>query len=256
MALTSVDVNYMIYLYLLESGACLFAVVLVLARTAACDEERLAGYAHSAFIFGNETKAKDTPISPGEFCPSALVDLLQKGILYKELQTRIAANGNPVRDITSSELIRAKHPLDPLKSAVVSPVQAPRRRLTDHCGHIGAQAWHPSAVVLATGAADASARIYHMTNNIFDRQSCDILQHAVPGNIGMSEVAAVAWSPDGEKLATATFDGHMRLWSRNGMNSPRLPIWCCFRRSCSVALVAEHPSPQATNRRFITALCR
>eukprot|EP00892_Ulva_mutabilis_P000400 jgi/Ulvmu1/10360/UM061_0043.1 len=193
MALTSTDVNYMIYLYLLESG-----------------------YAHSAFIFGNETKAKDAPTSPGEFCPSALVDLIQKGILYKELQTRIAANGNPVRDITSSELIRAKHPLDPLKSAVVSPIQAPRRRWTDHTGHIGTQAWHPSEAILATGSADGSSRIYHMSSNVFDQQSCDILQHAVPGNIASSEVAAVAWAPDGDKIATATFDGHMRLWSRNG----------------------------------------
>lgn len=129
-----------------------------------------------------------------------------------------------MRDISSSELIRAKHPSDPLNSAVESPLYAPSRRLTDHSGHISALAWHPSEVVLATGAADASARIYHMTKNVFDQQTCDVLQHAVPGNIGMSEVAAVAWSPDGEKLATATFDGHMRLWSRNGAqcNAPVL----------------------------------
>lgn len=144
------------------------------------------------------------------------MDLLQKGVLYKELQTRIAANGNPVREITSSELIRAKHPLDPLKSAVPSPIQAPGRRLSDHTGHIGTQAWHPKEVTLATGAADACTRIYHIGSNVFDQQTCDLLQHAVPGNVGMSEVAAVSWSPDGQKLATATFDGHMRLWSRNG----------------------------------------
>lgn len=231
MALTSVDVNYMIYLYLLESGACTLKIWSA-SVPPHLHSQVLAGYAHSAFIFGTESKAKDVATSPGEFCPSALVDLLQKGVLYKELETRLAAKGSPVREITSSELIRAKHPLDPLKSAVPSPIQAPRRRLTDHTGHISTQAWHPTEVALATGSADASTRIYHTGTNIFDQQTCDLLQHAIPGNVGMSEVAAVSWSPDGQKLATATFDGHMRLWSRSGMHCYAQQAARCCHRSC------------------------
>lgn len=218
MALNSVDVNYLIYLYLLESGALTCNGMRTVTQVSELSSGILIGYAHSAFIFGNESKAKDMSTSPGEFGKSALVGLLQRGVLYRELEARVAAKGSPVREMTSSELIRAKCQDDLLRlaTAVPSPVQVTARRLTDHTGHISTQAWHPSRVTLATGSADASSLVYSVGKTVFDPQTCDLLQHAIPGNAGMSEVAEVCWSPDGEKIATATFDGHVRLWSRTG----------------------------------------
>lgn len=181
-----------------------------------------AGYSHSAFIFGNESLAKDAQVAPGDFCPSTLVDIVQKGIQYKELQTRLAANGSALRAYTAAELLRCKDPSDLIKAATLlasnpscSPPSA-RQRFSDHKGHVYSLTWHPSQMVLASGAADAAGRIYHVGSSPKAQKTCDLLPHNVPGNTLNAEVTGISWSPQGDRLASVTLDGHMRIWGKNG----------------------------------------
>jgi len=71
MALTSDELNYLVYKYLLESG-----------------------FTHSAFAFGNESYVNQRTIAPERAIPpGALISFVQKGLQYLELE----ANLNEVR---------------------------------------------------------------------------------------------------------------------------------------------------------------
>jgi transducin (beta)-like 1 len=76
MAITSDEVNYLIYRYLLESG-----------------------FSHSAFTFGIESHIHDSSIDSSQVPPGALVTVIQKGVQYVEAETSIAE----VREVHISE---------------------------------------------------------------------------------------------------------------------------------------------------------
>jgi WD40 repeat protein len=179
-----------------------------------------AGYTHTAFVFGNESLAKDTQVVPGEFAPSSLVDVVQKGIRFKELQARAAANGTKLRSFSSAELLRARNPDDLVKKSGPNRELSPTsgQRLAGHTAHVLSLAWHPTESCLASASADFTVRIHHLSQNVQPGASClcDVLRHHVPSSNGRCDVASVAWSPDGSQLASATLDGMLRIWNRNG----------------------------------------
>ena len=77
MSLTSDEVNFMVYKYLLESG-----------------------FSHSAFTFANESFVNRTRIAPGnedqDIPAGALVAFVQKGLQYLELEANLneSSGGN------------------------------------------------------------------------------------------------------------------------------------------------------------------
>ncbi len=54
---------------------------------------KIAGFTHSAFVFGYESFAHKSPINVNEVPPGALISFVQKGLQYLELE----ANLNNVR---------------------------------------------------------------------------------------------------------------------------------------------------------------
>lgn len=67
MALTSDELNYLVYKYLLESG-----------------------FTHSAFAFGNESYVDRKSIAPSRAIPpGALISFVQKGLQYLELEANL-----------------------------------------------------------------------------------------------------------------------------------------------------------------------
>jgi transducin (beta)-like 1 len=64
--LTSEEVNYMVYRYLLESG-----------------------FQHTAFLFGHESTVKNTKINPNDVPSGALISFIQKGIQYLQIESKI-----------------------------------------------------------------------------------------------------------------------------------------------------------------------
>jgi hypothetical protein len=102
-ALSSEEVNYLVYRYLLENGecrvrACAAAAVAVAAGTSnksdACQPVVLvtvaaAGFVHSAFAFGHESLVAKSNIQSSEVPPAALISFIQKGLQYTEIESHL-----------------------------------------------------------------------------------------------------------------------------------------------------------------------
>ncbi|KAH6599203.1 hypothetical protein BASA50_003231 [Batrachochytrium salamandrivorans] len=82
MSITSDEVNYLVYRYLLESG-----------------------FSHSTFSFQHETAIHRAEIKGSSVRPGALISLLQKGLQYLEVETHIQENGNEKRCIAPFTLL-------------------------------------------------------------------------------------------------------------------------------------------------------
>ncbi len=107
--------------------------------------------------------------------------------------------------------------------------------LTGHAAEVFGVAWNPRQDVLATGAADASARVWRVREGHGADVPCSILRHTNSGGGGAagagagagagadsrpkkdkSDVAALEWSPDGTRLATGCSDNRGRVWAADG----------------------------------------
>ena len=108
MALTSDDVNFLVYRYLQESGILHRPrpILLYLPSTSVKDQHTStlvqarptciincptcgAGFSHSSFVFGYEAFVHRTNIGANQVPPGALVSFLQRGIQYVEMQSNL-----------------------------------------------------------------------------------------------------------------------------------------------------------------------
>ena len=208
-----------------------------------------AGYAHSAFTFCKEGLLKDVLASRRDFAPGSLIEIVQKGIQYKELQAQNAASASDgtaseYRVYTAQQLLHAADPAA-LASSVASDATAaagpPEATasggttadqcslipLLGHSADVLAVAWQPRARQIATASADATARVWRWPEGrdaqaaaCFDASAyapADVLQHNAPlAADGPSAVHSLALTPDGKWLASASYDGIARVWGRGG----------------------------------------
>jgi hypothetical protein len=92
--------------------------------------------------------------------------------------------------------------------------------LNKHASEVFMCAWNPVYTdLIATGSGDASARIWQMGGP--DASSgCGpvrLLPHGTdPNDRKNKDVTTLEWSSDGKLLATGSYDGVARVWSRNG----------------------------------------
>ncbi|KAL2913007.1 hypothetical protein HK105_207462 [Polyrhizophydium stewartii] len=82
MSITSDEVNYLVYRYLLESG-----------------------FSHSTFAFQHETAIHRVEVKGSAVRPGALISLLQKGLQYLEVETHIQQNGAEKRCVAPFTLL-------------------------------------------------------------------------------------------------------------------------------------------------------
>jgi len=93
--------------------------------------------------------------------------------------------------------------------------------LRKHKSEVFMCAWNPKYTnLIATGSGDASARIWQMGGP--DAQSGFVavreLPHgASPTDRKNKDVTTLEWSSDGNLLATGSYDGVARVWSRTGV---------------------------------------
>ena len=70
MSLSSEEVNFLVYRYLLESG-----------------------FIHSAFAFGHESLIMKSSIDGSKVVPGALISYIQKGLQFVEIETHVNDDG-------------------------------------------------------------------------------------------------------------------------------------------------------------------
>ncbi|CAM4599600.1 hypothetical protein PO909_032918 [Leuciscus waleckii] len=110
---------------------------------------------------------------------------------------------------------------------VESEAQIPASKATVLRGHeseVFICAWNPVTDLLASGSGDSTARIWNLSENSGSTQL--VLRHCireggqdVPSN---KDVTSLDWNSDGTLLATGSYDGFARIWTKDGNLSSTL----------------------------------
>lgn len=221
MSIMSDEVNFLVYRYLQESG-----------------------YQHSAFSFGIESHVTQSSINETVVPPGALVNLLQKGIQFIEGELCVTDDGNLIENLDllgTIPLIDAVVPealaerVNTIYRLISQKAEARKKLATisqyaalededdsillhGHRREVFGCAWHPSSNIVATGAADGVAGLWHLNS---DEIKIIELNHAQDVNNRFmhhsADVTSLIWNPDGNLLATAsTIDNAIRIWSTDG----------------------------------------
>ena len=90
MSITSDEVNFLVYRYLLESGE---PHTHTHTHSSISPPVIPAGFQHAAFTFGLESHVHQTSINGTVIPPGALISMLQKGLEYMEAEASITEVG-------------------------------------------------------------------------------------------------------------------------------------------------------------------
>lgn len=234
MALTSDEVNFLIYRYMLESG-----------------------FQHSAFSFGAESMIAKSSINGESVPPGALITFIQKGLQYIEIESQVndedekisalrptLAQTKDVKPDPASQMELDEDLHEPQNSGGVvtiesevevkpAPVGIPFRdeevlTLEGHTSEVFMCAWCPKSnngsTLLASGSSDSTARIWnvsgaHAPDGKLSSSTPIVLKHEaarVPTD-NQNQVTTLDWNGCGSMLATGSYDGQARIWSDQGV---------------------------------------
>ncbi|KAK1169826.1 F-box-like/WD repeat-containing protein TBL1X isoform X1 [Acipenser oxyrinchus oxyrinchus] len=92
--------------------------------------------------------------------------------------------------------------------------------LRGHESEVFICAWNPVSDLLASGSGDSTARIWNLNENGNSGSTQLVLRHCireggqdVPSN---KDVTSLDWNSDGTLLATGSYDGFARIWTKDG----------------------------------------
>ncbi|KAL5197729.1 hypothetical protein ABZP36_001241 [Zizania latifolia] len=132
-----------------------------------------------------------------------------------------------------TDKVKLKHEEDSLASGGPTPMDVSTTAheissadvtvLEGHSSEVFACAWSPAGSLLASGSGDSTARIW----TIPDGPCGSITQSSPPGvhvlkhfkgrtNEKSKDVTTLDWNGEGTLLATGSYDGQARIWSRDG----------------------------------------
>ena len=184
MSITSDELNFLVYRYLHESG-----------------------FRHSAFTFGAESSVAKSNINGAKIPPGQLINFVQKGIMYSELERSVSDDGV---DQSSSEPFSLRRPSDAAESKGGGSSDGP-----------------PPAKKQATGGSSSDGHGANGTSHAAASSVAETSDDQVTTLAGhTSEVFICAWSPTG-MLASGSGDSTARIW--------RVPEGPCGARSPPMA---------------------
>ncbi|KAG8080821.1 hypothetical protein GUJ93_ZPchr0007g5339 [Zizania palustris] len=132
-----------------------------------------------------------------------------------------------------TDKVKLKHEEDSLASGGPTPMDVSTTAheissadvtvLEGHSSEVFACAWSPAGSLLASGSGDSTARIW----TIPDGPCGSLTQSCPPGvhvlkhfkgrtNEKSKDVTTLDWNGEGTLLATGSYDGQARIWSRDG----------------------------------------
>jgi len=223
-SITSDELNFLVYRYLHESG-----------------------FRHAAFTFGCESMVAKSNITLGSKAPPGqLINFVQKGLMYSELERSVEADGadapsqEPFSLLRSAAEAKASSDGPPVKKqrseaaaaesdntsgggsgSTAQDGAATVEELSGHTSEVFICAWSPTSQQLASGSGDSTARIWRA----HEGQSKDmqmgrtepyVLQHFSNEKEKSKDVTTLDWNYDGSCLATGSYDGQARIWSSSG----------------------------------------
>ena len=189
------------------------------------------GFHHSAFAFGCESKIPLNPISKRKVQPGSLVYLIQKGIMYSQMEAAAdAALSDPSTqfahqlNLLRANLRQSAELVDEICSAsrrmkVLSTDQSELQTyylnsqsslvLEGHTRAILSSSWTRDSKYLATGSADGTVIIWAF--EIVDNQTCIVsyvttIENKQDPDVPV-DITSLEWSSDGSTLAIGTFSG-------------------------------------------------
>ena len=198
-----------------------------------------SGFTHTAFAFKAEAKLSDEALNEEKPRRGVLINYIQKGLVYTEIETHIRADGSEVScrvpfSITQDHVCKEERTTSLVagSSAGVNPTASDGvyqlldtevSKLVSHQGEVFACQWNPKMPnILATGASDATAVLWSlprgpsgMAAGKSASDSKKVLQHAPPQSQSR-DVTTLEWSPSGQQLATGSYDGTARVWNLTG----------------------------------------
>lgn len=226
MSLSSEEVNFLVYRYLLESG-----------------------FIHSAFAFGHESLIAKSSIDGTKVAPGALISFIQKGLQFVEIEAHINEDGTETICDNAFSAIQPHTCNIKNKRRIFDPYAVDHEEngfgaqeateedvsyLKGHQNIVCSCKWHPSQPILATGSGDATARLWipssgEMKSNDdqIDSKSKEnekVVVMAIPNQDvsvdkdqpSPSMVVSLEWNVDGSQLATGTYKGRTHVWSADG----------------------------------------
>ena len=185
------------------------------------------GFEHSHYTYVNESSIDSSQITGYQVPPGALITLLQKGLLYIQLERAIAA-GQKTVDVSYGSQITLLNaalregnvpiPKDSKQAAEEPsmPLDANNSiTLSEHTANVVCCQWTKDGNLLATGSTDNSAIIWNFQNPDTISQCC--LPHGdAQSNEGDHQVSSLDWSPDSSLIATGSSDGIVRVFNNQG----------------------------------------
>lgn len=184
------------------------------------------GFDHSLYTFNIESSIDLSQMNGGQIPPGALITLLQKGLLYAQLEKEIQTQQSGIQiqltllDAALREGSAAKPRTERVEQdnsdAIIAHIDPSNSAtLSVHAKDALCCAWESSGNYIATGAADGAAIIWDVGR--LDAVSSCVLRHKSElEEINQNQILSLDWSPDSHYLATGCSDGTVHIWNVNG----------------------------------------
>lgn len=208
MSISSDEVNFLLYRYLVESG-----------------------FSHAAYTFGNESQVTSTDIHSADVPPGALITIIQKGLMYVEAEAVLDEDGfeaaqiersDPFWFLAPNKYIKAIQSDPAQRETKILPLPNKKRRLS------GKSATSTEASGTDWKAA-TSGRDEVVKKESEDTESNTVGEGHENGTVAISskekeeavalyqghtnDVYACRWHPTNDLLASGSGDCSARIWN-------------------------------------------